>query len=98
MTPSGFRSVRNPFPTHIPRGTIVRRYAFGSRNPVGSHEITAPLGAGGMGEVYKARDTRLNRIAVGTYAGGSTQQDSGHVIFLENFIDELQRKAPLNGN
>ncbi|HLW84486.1 MAG TPA: protein kinase [Candidatus Sulfotelmatobacter sp.] len=38
------------------------------------------------------------RIAVGTYAGGSTQQDSGHVIFLENFVDELQRKVPLNGN
>jgi serine/threonine protein kinase/Tol biopolymer transport system component len=38
------------------------------------------------------------RIAVGTYTGGSTQQDSGHVIFLENFVDELQRKVPLNGN
>ncbi len=38
------------------------------------------------------------RIAVATYAGGSTQQDSGRVIFLENFLDELQRKAPLNGN
>lgn len=37
------------------------------------------------------------RIAVGVYAGGSTQQDAGHVIFLENFIDELQRKVPLNG-
>jgi eukaryotic-like serine/threonine-protein kinase len=38
------------------------------------------------------------RIAVATYAGGSTQQDAGHVIFLENFVDELQRKVPLNGN
>ena len=36
------------------------------------------------------------RIAVSTYAG-SAQQDSGHVIFLENFFDELQRKAPLGG-
>ena len=28
---------------------------------LGPHEIVAPLGSGGMGEVYRARDTRLDR-------------------------------------
>jgi len=34
--------------------------AIGSR--LGPYEILAPLGAGGMGEVYRAKDTRLDRI------------------------------------
>src|SRR5262245_23243416 len=32
---------------------------IGSR--IGAYEITGKLGAGGMGEVYRARDTRLKR-------------------------------------
>ncbi len=30
--------------------------------PLGPYVLLAPIGAGGMGEVWKARDTRLNRI------------------------------------
>ncbi len=33
--------------------------AAGSK--LGPYEVVGPLGAGGMGEVYRARDTRLER-------------------------------------
>ena len=36
--------------------------ALTSGTRVGTYEILAAIGAGGMGEVYRARDTRLDRI------------------------------------
>ncbi len=35
--------------------------ALSSGTELGPYEIHSPLGAGGMGEVYRARDTKLNR-------------------------------------
>src|SRR3989442_1752278 len=35
--------------------------ALNSGTKLGPYEIQSPLGAGGMGEVYRARDTRLDR-------------------------------------
>ena len=35
--------------------------AFNAGTRLGPYEILAPIGAGGMGEVYRARDTKLDR-------------------------------------
>ena len=54
---------------------------------MGPYEILAPIGAGGMGEVYKARDTRLDRfVAIKV----STED------FTERFEREARTVAALN--
>ena len=54
---------------------------------LGPYEILTPLGAGGMGEVYKARDTRLDRIVA--------VKISNHQ-FSERFDREAHAVASLN--
>jgi Tfp pilus assembly protein PilF len=70
---------------------LVRRHghrmklAAGTR--LGPYEIAGPLGAGGMGEVYRATDTRLGRaVAIKTV----------HAPFSERFEREARAISALN--
>src|SRR5215471_10650305 len=54
---------------------------------LGPYEILAPIGAGGMGDVYKARDTRLDRIVAIKISNEK---------FSERFEREARAVAALN--
>jgi len=60
---------------------------------LGPYEIVAPLGAGGMGEVYRARDTRLDRsVAVKILPSHL----SGNPILQQRFDQEAKAISSLN--
>ncbi|HSP91427.1 MAG TPA: protein kinase [Vicinamibacterales bacterium] len=60
---------------------------------LGSYEIVGPLGAGGMGEVYRARDTKLNRDVAIKILPDVFAHDSERVA---RFTREAQTLASLN--
>src|SRR6516162_6741365 len=60
--------------------------ALNPGNKLGPYEIQAPLGAGGMGEVYRARDTRLDRtVAIKVLAS--------HLASSPELKQRLEREA-----
>jgi eukaryotic-like serine/threonine-protein kinase len=60
---------------------------------VGPYEIVSPLGAGGMGEMYRARDTRLNRDAALKVLPPTFAEDPARMARFER---EAQLLASLN--
>ena len=46
---------------------------------IGSYTVVGPIGAGGMGEVYKARDTKLDRDVAIKVLPESFAQDADRV-------------------
>jgi len=60
---------------------------------LGPYEFTGPLGSGGMGEVYRARDTRLERsVAIKVLAA----QFSSDPVRKQRFEREAKAISSLN--
>ena len=67
--------------------------ALTSGSKLGPYEIQSPLGAGGMGEVYRARDARLNRDVAIKILPASFSADPDR---LARFAQESRAAAALN--
>ena len=59
---------------------------------LGPYEIVASIGAGGMGQVYRARDTRLNRVV----ALKVLPPESANTDRRRRFLQEAQAASILN--
>src|SRR6266550_9104154 len=65
--------------------------AAGSR--LGPYEVLSPLGAGGMGEVYRARDSRLDREVAIKLLPADFAKDADR---LRRFEQEARATSALN--
>jgi serine/threonine protein kinase len=67
--------------------------SLSSGNKLGPYEIVSPLGAGGMGEVFRARDTRLDRTVAIKILPSQVSNDPIH---KQRFEREAKTISSLN--
>src|SRR3977135_766358 len=60
--------------------------ALSTGEKLGPYEVLSPIGAGGMGEVYKARDTRLDRTV-------AIKVLPEHIAKREDLRERFEREA-----
>jgi serine/threonine protein kinase/Tol biopolymer transport system component len=86
MAVRNFASLLPPFPPTIP-------ILLNSGAKLGPYEVVSTLGAGGMGEVYRARDARLSRDVAVKVLPAAFSRDPER---LRRFEQEARATAALN--
>src|SRR5207245_6217646 len=77
----------------IPKVIILLTMMLAPGTKLGTYEIVAALGVGGMGEVYRARDTRLDRSVAIKILPAAFSADSDR---LHRFEQEARSASALN--
>src|SRR5262245_17776068 len=72
---------------------IIPGVSIAAGTKLGPYEVVAQIGAGGMGEVYRARDTKLKRDVAVKMLTQEFARDAGHVL---RFNREAELLASLN--
>ena len=88
-----WRKVGSVIPVNAPHAVASAVVSLAAGTKLGPYEVTAPLGVGGMGEVYRAHDARLGRdVAVkvlpASFAAGADR--------LRRFDQEARATSALN--
>lgn len=66
---------------------VIIDFMLSAGHRIGPYELVSPIGAGGMGEVWKARDTRLDRVVAIKFS---------QAAFTHRFQQEARAIAALN--
>src|ERR1700724_361953 len=86
-------SVDESIPSFVRKGELPRGMALTPGTRLGQYVIRSLVGAGGMGEVYRAHDTQLNREVAIKVLPGSLTADAER---LRRFEQEARAAAALN--
>ena len=82
-----------PTPTQTPHGHIINNLPLTPGTRLGVYEVTAQIGEGGMGQVYGARDTKLDRLVAIKILPEAFAHDADR---LARFQREAKTLASLN--